>query len=233
MFKKSLLMASALFIFAAVGFSQGTTGTAPAASTEKPKKPPIFRATKDQIKQVQTMLKDKKLYTGEVTGQLNDETRTAIKSVQKEAGIRETGTLNRATLEKMGIELTDKQKAIPVTESSLTPVVAKEKKPKAEKTTSASTTGTSSTTDKPKRPAPFRATSDQVKAAQKLLKEGKMFSGEETGKFDDAFRDGLGKYQEANGLKVTRTLNAVTLEKMGIELTDKQKADAAAAAPKN
>jgi len=63
-----------------------------------------------------------------------------------------------------------------------------------------------------------------------MLKDGKMYSGEETGKLDDATRDGIGKYQEANGLKVTKTLNAVTLEKMGIALTDAQKANVAAMA---
>ncbi len=50
-----------------------------------------------------------------------------------------------------------------------------------------------------------------------------MYSGEETGKLDDATRAGLKKYQEANNLKVTGTLNQATLEKMGIVLTDKQK----------
>ena len=54
-----------------------------------------------------------------------------------------------------------------------------------------------------------------------------MYSGEQTGKLDDATRAGLKKYQEANGLKVTGTLNSVTLEKMGIALTEKQKTDAA------
>jgi peptidoglycan hydrolase-like protein with peptidoglycan-binding domain len=59
--------------------------------------------------------------------------------------------------------------------------------------------------------------------AQKMLKEKGMYSGEETGKLDEATREGLKKYQEANGIKVTGTLNQITLEKMGITLTDKQK----------
>ncbi|MBA2494282.1 MAG: peptidoglycan-binding protein [Acidobacteria bacterium] len=63
--------------------------------------------------------------------------------------------------------------------------------------------------------------------AQKMLKGKNFYAGEETGKLDDATRDGLKKYQEANGLKVTGTLNQVTLEKMGIALTDKQKENAA------
>ena len=50
-----------------------------------------------------------------------------------------------------------------------------------------------------------------------------MYAGDETGKLDDPTRDGLKKYQEANGLRATGTLNQQTLEKMGITLTDKQK----------
>jgi hypothetical protein len=53
-----------------------------------------------------------------------------------------------------------------------------------------------------------------------------MYSGEESGKLDDPTREGLKKYQEANGLKATGTLNQPTLEKMGIALSDKQKAGA-------
>ena len=61
-----------------------------------------------------------------------------------------------------------------------------------------------------------------------MLKDGKMYAGEETGKLDDPTRDGLKKYQEANKIKVTGTLNADTLTKMGIALTDAQKANVAA-----
>ncbi len=54
---------------------------------------------------------------------------------------------------------------------------------------------------------------------------------EETGKLDDATRTELKKYQEANGIKVTGTLNQLTLEKMGVPLTDKQK-EASGMSPK-
>jgi peptidoglycan hydrolase-like protein with peptidoglycan-binding domain len=79
-----------------------------------------------------------------------------------------------------------------------------------------------STTNANRRPI-FRATADQIKQAQAILKQRKFYAGEETGKLDDATRGGLKKYQEAEGLKVTGTLNKVTLEKMAIALTDKQK----------
>jgi len=69
----------------------------------------------------------------------------------------------------------------------------------------------------------FRATVDQIKQAQALLKQRNFYSGEQTGKLDDPTRAGLKQYQQAEGLKVTGTLNKVTLEKMGITLTDKQK----------
>ena len=76
------------------------------------KRGPVFRATKEQIKQAQTLLKGRGLYTGEATGKLDTDTRAALKRYQETEGIKATGTLNRATLEKMSIVLTDKQKAI-------------------------------------------------------------------------------------------------------------------------
>ena len=64
------------------------------------------------------MLKERSLYKGEATGTYNANTRAGIKSFQKDNGLKGTGTLNRATLEKMNVELTDSQKLIPVSESS-------------------------------------------------------------------------------------------------------------------
>ncbi|MGH9898017.1 MAG: peptidoglycan-binding domain-containing protein [Pyrinomonadaceae bacterium] len=85
------------------------------ASTEAPKTAAtkhkgIFRATTDQIKQAQEMLKQKNYYTGESTGKLDPATRAGLKKLQEAEKIKVTGTLNRETLEKMNITLTDKQK---------------------------------------------------------------------------------------------------------------------------
>jgi peptidoglycan hydrolase-like protein with peptidoglycan-binding domain len=184
-----------------------------AAANEKPKRQ-IFRANKDQITQAQKMLKAKSLYSGEPIGKLDDATRASIKLFQKDNGLKETGTLNRATLEKMGIELTDKQKLIPVSPNSY-----------AGGDNAAGSTAASDS--KPKRVI-FRATKDQIADAQKMLKAKGMYAGEESGKLDEATREGLKKFQETSGLKITGTLNQTTLEKMGIELTEKQKGDAAA-----
>ena len=174
------------------------TKTTTAATDTKPKKQ-IFRANKEQIMAVQKMLKV------EETGKLDTATRAAVKKYQPENGLKATGTLNRATLEKMGVELTDKQKETPVSPSSF-----------------ASTESKTTDSTKPKRVI-FRASKEQIMEAQKMLKTNSFYAGEETGKLDDATRDGLKKYQTANGLNATGTLNQVTLEKMGIALTDKQK----------
>lgn len=92
--------------------SNSSTTTAPAANANKPKRGPIFRATADQIKQAQALLKQRNFYSGEQTGKLSTETRAGLKEYQKAEGLKITGTLNKTTLIKMGIELTEKQKTM-------------------------------------------------------------------------------------------------------------------------
>jgi len=88
---------------------------------------------------------------------------------------------------------------------------------------STSTTTKSATKQGAKRGPIFRATKEQINQAQAILKERGFYAGEQLGKLDDATREGLRKYQQAEGLKVTGTLNKITLEKMNITLTEKQK----------
>ena len=198
--KNLFLVLTVMFSFSLAAYAQTTeTKTQDASTTaEKKKKSPIFRATKDQITQVQKMLKVTE------TGKMDDPFRAEIKKYQSGNGLKATGTLNRATLEKMGITLTDKQKEIPVSPNSF--AAAK-----------------SDSTEAKKRGPVFRANKEQVTETQRKLKAGKLYDGEETGKLDDATRNGIKKFQTANGVKVTGTLNKETLEKMGIALTDKQK----------
>ena len=201
------VLVSLLLCFAAQAQNDTKTDTKTTGATnqEQPKRQ-IFRANKDQIAQAQKMLKENGKYAGAEDGRFNDDFRAAIKEFQDANGLKKTGTLNRATLEKMNIELTDKQKEIPASESSY----------------ATSDDSKSNSADKPKRTI-FRSTKEQIVMAQNKLREMKMYDGEASGKLDDATREGLKKFQQANDLKVTGTLNAVTLEKMGIELTDKQK----------
>jgi peptidoglycan hydrolase-like protein with peptidoglycan-binding domain len=89
------------------------TANATAANTNANKKRgPVFRANKDQIKQAQAILKQRGFYAGEQTGKLDPDTREGLKKYQAAEGIKVTGTLNKLTLEKMQITLTDKQKAM-------------------------------------------------------------------------------------------------------------------------
>lgn len=212
--KRVILLTVAFAVLGISAYAQG--GSSP--SDEAPKKAAAFRPTKDQIRQGQEILIKAKLWNGEATG-VYGECRPAIKEYQKANGLDVNGKFDRATLEKMGIALTDSQKGMAAGSAA-----SSEKT--ADKTSSAST----ATTDGPKRPAPFRANKGQIEAAQKILRDGKMLTGGEDGKLDDDTREGLGKYQDANGLKVTKTLNATTLEKMKIALTDKQKEQVAAQA---
>lgn len=89
-----------------------STATSATANSNK-KRGPIFRATKEQIKQAQAVLKQRGFYTGEETGKLDTDTRAGLRKYQEAEGMKVTGTLNRMTLEKMNITLTDKQKAMP------------------------------------------------------------------------------------------------------------------------
>ena len=91
-------------------------------------------------------------------------------------------------------------------------------------TSTSSTANKNGTKQGTKRGPIFRATKEQINQAQAILKDRGFYAGEQIGKLDDATREGLRKYQQAEGLKVTGTLNKITLEKMNIVLTEKQRA---------
>jgi len=106
---------SLLFVFSVAVTAQNanssTTSTNSNSAAKKPRKP-IFRASKDQIQQAQKILKDRSFYSGEQTGKLDADTRAGLKKYQAAENIKVTGTLNKVTLEKMGVTLTDRQKAM-------------------------------------------------------------------------------------------------------------------------
>jgi peptidoglycan hydrolase-like protein with peptidoglycan-binding domain len=84
-------------------------------------------------------------------------------------------------------------------------------------------TSTQTAAKQTKRGPVFRATKEQINQAQAILKSRGFYSGGQIGKLDEATREGLRRYQQAEALKVTGTLNRITLEKMNIALTEKQK----------
>jgi peptidoglycan hydrolase-like protein with peptidoglycan-binding domain len=82
------------------------------SKTRKPavKRGPVFRSTKEQIKQAQALLRTRGFYAGTDSGKLDADTRAALKKYQEAEGLKTTGTLNKATLERMGVVLNDRQK---------------------------------------------------------------------------------------------------------------------------
>ncbi len=107
----SLLVASSIALAIHTSPTSTTTQGNDNASTTK-KRGPVFRANKEQIKQAQAILKNRGFYGGEETGKLDPDTRASLKKFQGAESLKVTGTLNKLTLEKMGIVLTDKQKAM-------------------------------------------------------------------------------------------------------------------------
>ncbi len=116
--KASLAVLLLLLPLSVVGVAQNgnansnTSSTTASANNTGKKRGPVFRANKDQIKQAQAILKQRGFYGGEQTGKLDADTRAGLKKYQAAENIKVTGTLNRLTLEKMNIPLTDKQKTM-------------------------------------------------------------------------------------------------------------------------
>ena len=101
-----------LFGITARAQNSNSSSSSKTAVANKQKRGPVFRATAEQIKQAQTVLKQRNLYSGVEVTKLTPDVRAALKEYQKAEGLKVTGTLNKPTLMKMGIELTEKQKAM-------------------------------------------------------------------------------------------------------------------------
>jgi peptidoglycan hydrolase-like protein with peptidoglycan-binding domain len=106
----TIVLASTAALAIQNGNASTTSNSNAKSQNSNKKRGPVFRATKEQIMQAQALLKQRNHYTGEQTGKLDDATRAGLKSYQKAEGLKVTGTLNKVTLEKMNIPLTEKQK---------------------------------------------------------------------------------------------------------------------------
>ncbi|HEX8635805.1 MAG TPA: peptidoglycan-binding domain-containing protein [Pyrinomonadaceae bacterium] len=104
-----------LLCAASVALATQNTNTSNASQGDKNAKPAVkrgavFRSTKEQIKQAQALLRTRGFYTGQEDGKLNADTRAALRKYQEAESLKVTGTLNKVTLERMGVVLSDKQK---------------------------------------------------------------------------------------------------------------------------
>jgi len=179
-----------------IGLTDSQKGIKPSRGTRGK----VFRASKDQITQAQNLLRKEGAYKGDESGKYSPEFRTAIRDYQAGQGIRRTGSLNRATLEKMGIALSDDQQQIPVDPKDL-----------------------QATAPRGSGRRIFRASKDQIAEVQRMLRTKGLYSGEPTGKLDDETRGAIRSWQSSNSVKATGTLNKETLVAMGIGLSDSQK----------
>jgi hypothetical protein len=59
----------------------------------------------DDVKEAQQALRDKGHNPGPIDGMMGPRTREALKSFQSASGLENTGTLNAATAEKLGVDL--------------------------------------------------------------------------------------------------------------------------------
>ena len=110
--KKLLTLTLLLCLFTTGAMAQTTTSSTQTGTKPGAKRGPVFRANKEQINQAQAILKSRGFYSGEQIGKLDDATREGLRQYQKAEGLKVTGTLNKVTLEKMNIALTEKQKSM-------------------------------------------------------------------------------------------------------------------------
>lgn len=108
----TILLASSMALAIQNGNSNSAARANGNSANSNKRRGPVFRANKDQIKQAQAILKQRGFYNGEATGKLDADTRAGLKKYQEAESIKVTGTLNKLTLEKMNIPLTDKQKTM-------------------------------------------------------------------------------------------------------------------------
>lgn len=110
--KKLLTFSLLLCLFTTGAMAKPATFSTQTGTKQGAKRGPVFRATKQQINQAQAILKSRGFYGGEQIGKLDDDTREGLRKYQRAEGLKVTGTLNRVTLEKMNIALTEKQKSM-------------------------------------------------------------------------------------------------------------------------
>src|SRR5689334_841720 len=111
--KRSLIALTVLLlVFSMAALAQNASQNANSGASGPTKRSPVFRASKDQIEQMQAILRLRNFYAGEKTGNLDEATREGLRKYQEAEGLKVTGAPNKTTFERMNIPLTDKQKTM-------------------------------------------------------------------------------------------------------------------------
>ena len=79
------------------------------AKTSQPEEPlPAYSRTGSsgtEVEEIQRVLKERGLFTGEITGYYGEQTRQAVTKFQKQQGLSQTGAADEATLKRLGITI--------------------------------------------------------------------------------------------------------------------------------
>lgn len=96
-FIKMVLVLAAVILCAAVAQSSKPEETLAAYSRTG--------STGTEVEEIQRVLKERGLFTGEITGYYGEQTRQAVNKFQKQQGLTQTGIADEATLKRLGITI--------------------------------------------------------------------------------------------------------------------------------
>lgn len=96
-FIKMVLVLAAVILCAAVAQSSKPEETLAAYSRTG--------SSGTEVEEIQRVLKERGLFTGEITGYYGEQTRQAVNKFQKQQGLTQTGIADEATLKRLGITI--------------------------------------------------------------------------------------------------------------------------------
>lgn len=140
------------------------------------------------VQQAEQALAQMNYWTGRIDARLDANTRYGLRQFQRSHGLEPTGNLNRETLAALGIEAGERAR---IDERS------------------ASAGGTSA--------APDRYAPEDIRAAEQALKQRNYIVGPVNGVIEADTRYGLRQFQRSHDLEPTGTLNAETLQALGVQ----------------
>jgi peptidoglycan hydrolase-like protein with peptidoglycan-binding domain len=150
----------------------------------------------DDVKKVQYILKKKGLYKGEITGDFNDELKSAVKQFQKDNEIDDSGVVNMDTISLLeGVSLEDSTEQLEDTAATPSPAEEVPEYMNVEIT----------------RDLYPGYTGDDVKKVQYILKKAGYYDGEITGEYSEKTKEAVLKLQKEKSIRLTGNVGKLTL----------------------
>ncbi len=114
---KTILIRSLLAVVFALTFTFPIWAADQAKSTDmKQEKSVKHSQSSDDVKKIQEALKSKGNDPGAIDGHMGRKTRAALRAFQKSNGLKVTGSLDKETEDKLGVQLTTSSEAQPMKE---------------------------------------------------------------------------------------------------------------------